>query len=115
MTNISKDIEINVSYDKEIEWLSIDVDAKSYDCRYLVQGITDEELTLGKDYEIKGPVINIKKAYLRNNTVTISTVCPASGSEFYKFPIRKILGHDNYDFKPEHPSVYNKTKIINIQ
>lgn len=115
MVNISKDIEINVMYDKEIEWVSIDVDAKSYDCRYIVKGLTDEELTLDKDYEVKGPVIFIKKAYLRNNMVTISTICPASGSEFFKYPIRKIFGYDNYDYEPIQPSVYNKTKIINIQ
>ena len=115
MTNVSKDVEINVSYNKEIETLSIEVDARSYDCRYYIKGLTDKELTLGKDYEIIGPVVVIRKAYLRNNMVTVSTICPASGSEFFKYPIRKILGYEDGDYIPMYPSLYNKTKIISIE
>lgn len=115
MTNVSKQIDISVSYDKETENVSINVDAKSYDGRYILIGLADKELQKDRDYTVRGPVIRINKAFLHKNMVTISTVCPASGSERYKYSIRKILGIPGSIIIPENGSVYNKTAIMSIE
>lgn len=115
MTNISRNVEIGVSYNKEIESLSIEVDAKGYDCRYFVDGLADVELRKGHDYEISGPVIRMYKAYLRNNMVTVKMISPASGSEFLKYAIRKIRNREDIMVLPQNASYYNKTKIISIE
>lgn len=114
MTNISKKIDIVTSYNKQTESISIKVDAKSYDGRYFVVGLADKELLKDKHYSVRGPVITINRGFLRNNMVVVSTVCPASGSERFKYSIRKILGRDDNSVMPENASVYNKTQIISI-
>ena len=114
MTNISKKINIVTSYNKQTESISIKVDAKSYDGRYFVIGLADKELLKDKHYTVRGPIITINRGFLRNNMVTVSTVSPASGSERFKYSIRKIMGRDDNSVMPENASVYNKTQVISI-
>ena len=115
MTNITKNVEIDVSHDPSTDILTITIDPRSYDGKYIVEGLANSELVKGEQYTVYEHVINTKKAYIHNNEVVISLVSPSSGSNFWIYGISKII---NYDFPitiPCNATRYNKTKIINIK
>ena len=115
MTNITKNVEIDVSHDPTTDILTITIDPKSYDGKYIVEGLANSELIKGEQYTVYGHVINTKNAYIHNNEVVISLVSPSSGSNFWVYGISKIMNYDYPITIPNNATRYNKTKIINIK
>ena len=114
MTNITKNIEIEVAHDTITDVLTITVNPRSYDAEYIVKGLANSELVKGEQYMVYDHVINTKNAYIHNNEIVVSVVSPASGSNFWDYAIRKILNYDLPKTIPNDATHYNKTKIVNI-
>lgn len=115
MTNITKNVEIDVAHDSTTDVLTITIDPKSYDAKYIVEGLANNELIKNEQYTVYEHVINTKNAYIHNNEVVVSLVSPASGSNFWKYSIAKILNYNLPVIIPNNATPYNKTKIINIK
>ena len=119
MTTISKDISISVERptDYNNDEVYILVDAKGYDCQYILEGLGDERLQKGVDYQINGSVITSSSTYFPTNDVKVSIVSPAVDDNNLKFALRKI-------FHIEEPlngipldmrKKYIKSKIVNLE
>ena len=93
MMSVSKNIDIKVEkiQDSVYDQMNIIVDARGYDCQYEVEGLADERLVKGYDYEVDGSVIRTISNYFPNNKVVVSIVSPAVDDNNLKFVLRKIF------------------------
>lgn len=115
MTNITKNIEIDVAHESTTDILTITIDPKSYDAKYIVDGLANNELIKDEQYTVYEHVINTKNAFIHNNEVVVSLISPAGGSNFWKYAISKILNSNLPTSAAQDATPYKKTKIINIK
>ena len=93
MMSVSKNIEVKVERNKDsfYDQMNIIVDARGYDCQYVVEGIADNRLIKNFDYTVDGAVIRTISNYFPNNKVTVSIVSPAVDDNNLMFALRKIF------------------------
>ena len=93
MMSVSKNIEVKVERNRDsfYDQMNIIVDARGYDCQYVVEGIADSRLIKNFDYTVDGAVIRTISNYFPNNKVTVSIVSPAVDDNNLMYALRKIF------------------------
>lgn len=112
MTNLTKNFEIITSMDKETSIVTITVNPKSYDGQYFLNGLTDTELILDKQYTQESHVIKVHRAFIHNNEIVLGLTSPAGKGNFWSYGIAKVLNKEKFILEPTNASVYKKTVII---
>ncbi|MBO7646761.1 MAG: hypothetical protein J6S56_01520 [Bacteroidales bacterium] len=125
MTLIDKKIEVifdNEYYEID-DNLIISIDSKGYACNQKLVCLSEDCLFQNSRYDVKNDMIKLQATSLKGNNnkkvVTVGTVTPASGLNFFFYPYQKMLNRPiNYlDYgKPANKKfVYYSTKKVNIK
>ncbi len=97
MTIIVKDIEIQ--HDKEYYSLSddviISVKTRGYACNHMLTCLGEKQLYRGTKYILEKNNIVVPASCIKNNTITVGTISPASGwFNFWVYPYEKMTGKE---------------------
>lgn len=94
MMSITKDVEINFKKTDDLSSKNvyITVNAKGYDCKYILAGPSKKNMTKGVHYDLYGDaVMSVDPICFPDNKIVIGLVSPSVDDSNYMYALRKIL------------------------